>query len=269
MDVFPVQKGYISETSCLEVGVDGLIFSYCGRIGEQASRGSDSHRKVQSMYVQRLTIPLVGLAAILAVCVAFPGVSWAGNGSLEQNPDQSVDEIPGQMVFLNDTHHAFRRLGSTGPCDVSFPGADRFVEVLNGGAYCDQKTGLVWERSPAGASFGWAKAVNHCATLQVAGWKGWSLPMREQLASLLDINSVLCLGGGLCLLDGHPFQNVQSGGYWSASTTAGFPTFAWMVNFSFGSALVMNLDANGLAWCVRDGQSSAGPDLAAIGVAQK
>jgi hypothetical protein len=220
------------------------------------------------MYAQRLTIPLVGLAAMLAVCVALPGVTWARNGSLEKNPDQSVDEIPGEIVFLNDTLHAFPGLGRTGPCDVPFPGADRFVEVLNGGAYCDQKTGLVWERSPAGGFFGWAKAVNHCATLQVAGWKGWSLPMREQLASLLDINSVLCLGGGLCLPDNHPFQNLQSAGYWSTSTTAGFPTFAWMVNFSFGSALVKNLDANGLAWCVRDGRISDGQDLAAIGVAK-
>jgi len=135
---------------------------------------------------------------------------------------------------------------------------------LNGGAYCDQKTGLVWERFPAGGFFDWAKAVNHCATLQVGAWKGWSLPMREQLASLVDINSVLCRGGGLCLPDGHPFQNVQSAGYWSASTTVGTPTFAWMVNFSFGSALVMNLHANGLAWCVRDGQPSDGQDLATI-----
>jgi len=216
------------------------------------------------MSAQRSTIPHMCVAAVLAVCVALPGVTWARNGSLEKNPGQAFDEIPGLIGIVYDTLYAFPGLGRTRPCDVPFPGADRFVGVLNGGAYCDQKTGLVWERSPAGGFFGWAKAVNHCATLQVGGWKGWSLPMREQLASLVDINSVLCLGGGLCLPDNHPFQNVQSAGYWSASTTVGSPTFAWIVNFFFGSALVMNLDANGLAWCVRDGQSSDGPDLAAI-----
>jgi hypothetical protein len=31
---FLCRKGYSSETSCLEVGVDDLIFSYCERIGE-------------------------------------------------------------------------------------------------------------------------------------------------------------------------------------------------------------------------------------------
>lgn len=75
--------------------------------------------------------------------------------------------------------------------------------------------------------------------------------MREQLASLVDTNSVLCIGGGLCLPDGHPFQNVQSASYWSATTTAGSPTFAWVVNFFFGGVLVMNLDGKGHAWCVR------------------
>jgi len=218
------------------------------------------------MTAERLIIPRVGVAAVLAVCVcvALPGVTWATTGSPETNPAQLVEENPGSIGISNDTIHVFPMLGRTVPCDVPFPSADRFVAVLNGGAYCDQKTGLVWERFPAGGSFGWAKAVNHCATLQVGGWKGWSLPMREQLASLLDINSVLCRGGGLCLPDGHPFQNVQSAGYWSASTTVGTPTFAWMVNFFFGSSLVMNLQANGLAWCVRDGQSSDGADLAAI-----
>jgi len=88
--------------------------------------------------------------------------------------------------------------------------------------------------------------------------------MREQLASLVDTNSGLCTGGGLCLPDGHPFQNVQSANYWSASTTAGSPTFAWLVNFFFGSVLVIKLDGNGLAWCARSGQSYDGQDLAAI-----
>jgi Protein of unknown function (DUF1566) len=222
------------------------------------------------MYVQPSTIPGVGVAAVLVVCVALSGVTWAKNGPLEKNPGQLFDEILGQIGILNDTMHAFPGRGRTGLCDEPSVGekqlhdADRFVTALNGGAYCDQKTGLVWERFPAGGFFDWAGAISHCATLQVGGWKGWSLPMREQLASLVDINSVLCIGGGLCLPDGHPFQNVQSGGYWSASTTAGSPTFAWLVNFFFGSALVMNVDGKGFAWCVRGGQSSDGQDLAAI-----
>jgi hypothetical protein len=51
---------------------------------------------------------------------------------------------------------------------------------------------------------------------------------------------------------------VQSASYWSAATTAGSPTFAWVVNFFFGGVLVMNLDGKGHAWCVRGGQSFDG-----------
>ena len=135
----------------------------------------------------------------------------------------------------------------------NLPGDSRFTVLteFNNEALRDNNTGLVWEVSPARGFFDWARAISHCTTREVGGRKGWSLPMREQLASLVDTNSVLCRGGELCLPDGHPFQNVQSASYWSAATTAGSPTFAWVVNFLFGGALVMNLNGKGHAWCVR------------------
>jgi hypothetical protein len=205
------------------------------------------------MYVQLSTIRRVGIAAVLAVFWALPVSVWAAPP--EKNPGQPFAEILAQIVILNDKIKAFPRHGKTGPCDMppvwgkKFPGANRFVAVLDGAAYCDQETGLVWERSPAGV-FDWIMAIAHCANREVGGRKGWSLPMREQLASLVDTNSVLCIGGGLCLSDGHPFQKVQSASYWSATTTAGSPTFAWVVNFFFGGVLVRNLGGTGHAWCV-------------------
>jgi len=214
------------------------------------------------MSTQFSIISRLALATVLAIWVALPGLTWAENGLVKTNPAQSADETLGQARSMNmKLHVVYKQIGN-GRCDEpslelnQFPGPQRFVTVLNGGAYCDQKTGIVWERSPTGGFSDWAGAVSHCATLQLGGYKGWALPMREQLASLLDVNSILCLGGGLCLPDGHPFQNIHSAGYWTASTTSGTPTFGWLVNFSFGSALVMKLDTKGLAWCVRTGQST-------------
>jgi len=137
--------------------------------------------------------------------------------------------------------------------DKNLPSDTRFTVLteFNNEAVRDNNTGLVGESSPRGGFFDWSRAINHCATREVEGPKGWALPMREHLASLVDTNSVLCRGRGLCLPDGHPFQNVQSASYWSESTTAGSPTFAWLVNFFFGSLLVMKLDDNGHTWCVR------------------
>jgi len=136
--------------------------------------------------------------------------------------------------------------------DTNFSSDSRFTILteLNNEAVRDNNTGLVWELSPTGGYFDWDQAISHCTTRMVGGRKGWSLPIREQLASLVDTNSVLCIGGGLCLPDGHPFQKVQSASYWSATTTAGSPTFAWVVNFFFGGVLVRNLGGTGHAWCV-------------------
>lgn len=222
------------------------------------------------MCAQRSTMLRVGVAAFLAVCVVLPGVHWAKAGLPEDRPNRPFNEILAPIPIANAQIQIFPRLSRTEPCEVppvwrkKFPGPDRFVAVLNGAAYCDQETGLVWETSPAGGSFDWTGAINHCATREVGARKGWSLPLREQLASLVDTNSGLCTGGGLCVPDGHPFQNVQSASYWSASTTAGAPTFAWLVNFFFGSVLVSHLDGNGLAWCTRVSESYGWQSLAAL-----
>ena len=51
---------------------------------------------------------------------------------------------------------------------------------------------------------------------EAGGRLGWELPMRNQLASLVDPSNL-----DLSLPTGHPFQNVQSAGYWSATSTRG------------------------------------------------
>ena len=140
------------------------------------------------------------------------------------------------------------------------------MPVLDGAAYCDQETGLVWEGSPDitggpnnDGERNWRDAISHCARLEVDDRKGWALPLREQLATLVDTQSALCAGGGPCLPAGHPFQNVQSAGYWSATASANTPTFAWGVGFGSGNVGTSNKD-NGLqrAWCVRGDQSFDG-----------
>lgn len=223
---------------------------------------------------QRAIMAGMGAGGILALCLALPGVIWAHSGPPENKPGEPKNAIlPHSEILnnsLNNKMYADSEPGAIGPCGgakmggQTFSGVDRFVPVLYGVAYCDRETGIVWETSPSVSAFNWAGAISHCTTRQVGGRKGWALPMREQLASLMDINSVLCLGGGLCLPDVHPFQNVQSANYWSASTTGGTPTFAWLVNYFLGGVFVIKLEGRGHAWCVRDGQNSDGQGLAAI-----
>jgi hypothetical protein len=94
----------------------------------------------------------------------------------------------------------------------------------------------------------------------VDGRKGWQLPMREQLASLVDKTGTGVDGNGdpVKLPDDHPFSDVQSGFYWSATTVAGNPAFAWGVDFNDGSVFSFNKGVDPHAWCVRGDQSFDG-----------
>lgn len=56
---------------------------------------------------------------------------------------------------------------------------------------------------------------------------------------------------GPTLPAGHPFTNVQSSGYRSASTFN--PTLAWLVRFSNGDVDNDSQGADHLFWCVRGG----------------
>ena len=128
----------------------------------------------------------------------------------------------------------------------------RWVKVWDGAAYCDRETGLVWDGEPVDAVDDWPSAPLRCINRIVGGTtgqKGWRLPAIPELASLVDTSSSTC--PGLCLPDGHPFKNVKSARYWSASTQAGDPTDVWDVNLSNGDVVATFMGVAARWWCVR------------------
>ncbi len=127
-------------------------------------------------------------------------------------------------------------------------------EVLtqfNKAAVLDNETGLVWEQSPDTFTRDWVNANVRCITKTVGNRKGWRLPTVQELGSLVD-PTVLT---GPTLPAGHPFTNVQSAIYWSASTAHTSDSgLAWFVSFDDGHiANVGKADAHNF-WCVRGGQ---------------
>ncbi len=119
-------------------------------------------------------------------------------------------------------------------------------------AVLDRETGLVWERSPDTTTRDWFGAQWSCNIKTVGGRLGWRLPTLQELASLIDPtrNPALPLN--------HPFQNVQSSFYWSATSNTD-PTadgsLAWGV-FFVGYEVNTSDKANAAfyVWCVRGGQ---------------
>jgi hypothetical protein len=108
----------------------------------------------------------------------------------------------------------------------------------------------VWEKAPQTATATWTSARLTCTGKTTGGRKGWRLPSVHELASLLDPSVAATLPPG------HPFLNVQSSGYWSASTVADFPADAWSVLFFNGSVNTGVKTDSARVWCVRGGMNA-------------
>ena len=180
----------------------------------------------------------VSIFMAIAMALILPGLSIAG--TLEP-PTNAVDASGNPVPTMTMPPSWGQKL----------PAAERFALVLDGNGVLDKETGLVWEKSPSTTLYTWVSAILYCNDLDVGGRKGWHLPTIEQLASLVDTSA----SGSPKLPTGHPFTDVQSGAYWSATTYAGDTTRAWAVYFGDGSVGGGGKAAGNYAWCVRGGQS--------------
>ena len=192
------------------------------------------------MSSKRKFVVNVLIGVVLSVGLSVTGVQ-AQSGSLEP-PGSAVDGA-GDPVATTQTQPSW---------DQSLPAAERFVLVMGGAAVLDKNTGLVWEQSPLTTTHTWTGARFECTGRTVGGQKGWRLPSVHELASLVDPTNP---GGNPDLPAGHPFSNVQSSLYWSASTSVDDPTLAWRVSFISGSVSASFKSLNLFVWCVRGGQN--------------
>jgi hypothetical protein len=135
------------------------------------------------------------------------------------------------------------------PCDAT--ACPRFELVLDDEAILDKETGLVWEQSPGTGTFAWAHAQSNCNAKNVGGRQGWYLPTAEQLASLVDRTQT-----SPALPAGHPFSNVQSMVYWSATTGAHDAARAWGVYLRNGAVNCYGKAHYYSVWCVRGEHSN-------------
>ncbi len=171
---------------------------------------------------------------------------------------------------LFQTHSYSMSVGSIGDKklessngDINGCNSDRFTCIFpdatfpDGAAVRDNETELVWERLPLETpQVSWAGANTHCANREVSGRKGWSLPMREQLGTLVDTSN-----SNPALPTGHPFRLPASqSAIWSATVDAGNPTRGWSVTVGNGDLSSSLKSATNLhAWCTRGAQAYDGP----------
>lgn len=134
----------------------------------------------------------------------------------------------------------------------------------------DGLTGLEWTRNanPAGFPVTWQEAMDHIAGMNRSGAFGasdWRLPNRRELRSLVSHQT-----RDPALPEGHPFEGVFLGWYWTSTTYAVNPAYAWYVHMEGARMFYGGKEQFYLFWPVRGegngtlpatGQSSCfGPD---------
>jgi len=143
--------------------------------------------------------------------------------------------------------------GGTGQ-DAEFgrgaPWPERRFE-LQGETVLDRLTGLVWTRDANMAEYpqNWREALNFVADMnsrKVLGFDDWRLPNRRELRSLMSHHT-----HRPALPGGHPFLNVFSGWYWSSTSAAINPAYAWYVHLEGARTFYGHKEQFFLAWPVR------------------
>lgn len=219
------------------------------------------------MKTRRFPVVSVGTLVLGGLFLASggPGVAPAGaqNPTPQQQQFRQISDKLDQILAATKSGSGGGESTKSGGAednhtlrwDQALPAAQRFVILMafNSDAVLDKETGLVWERSPQTTAVSSSNVRLTCANKAVGGRKGWRLPSLPELASLVDPSVA---SPGPTLSSGHPFLNVQSTNYWSASAHAENPALMWGVGFGNGAVLGLSKAFDQRAWCVRGGMNA-------------
>ena len=178
---------------------------------------------------------------------------------------QSGTLVPSEIWMTGQT--TSYALGDDGDLEkgVAWP-SPRFMDHGNG-TITDNLTGLMWTKNAnlAGGGKPWQEALDYVKSINsgagLGGYHDWRLPNRKELFSLIDHSK-----WDPALPASHPFQNVQSYGYWSSTSVADTGIFshscAWVVFMWYGDVYVNAKGGGYDVWPVRSGQGPLGyPDI--------
>jgi len=143
--------------------------------------------------------------------------------------------------------------GGPDGCDSS-----RFKCVLGGEAVLDKQTGLIWARNAyvVGSQenrVSWELGTKLCQNIEIGGQKGWRMPTRDELITLIDSSQ-----SAPSLPEGHPFINTGNNeggwGYWTSTDYGSDTKSAWVIGTFFGKVQDSNKLMDAGIWPVRDGE---------------
>lgn len=115
----------------------------------------------------------------------------------------------------------------------------------------DLLTGLMWTGDANGDDFPltWQEALAAVAAMnrrQTFGFADWRLPNRRELRSLISYQISRPV-----LPPGHPFRHVYRGWYWTSTSAAINPAYAWYIHLDGGRMFYGRKDQEYFYWPVR------------------
>ena len=124
-----------------------------------------------------------------------------------------------------------------------------FETSSDGKTVTDKKTGLMWQ-SGYEESKTWQEALAYCQSLNTgtepyAGYTGWRLPNKNELASLLNTGKRAPLSY---------FPHMSESTFWSSSTIYGSGSYAWYLQFVDGVAGSFTKTQKTNVRCVRNAE---------------
>lgn len=124
----------------------------------------------------------------------------------------------------------------------------------------DRLTGLSWTRKTNFAEFplSWQEALDFVLQMnlqQQYGFSDWRLPNRQELRSLLSYQS--CKPA---LPTDHPFKEVFQSWYWTSTTAAINPAYAWYIHMEGARMFYGGKDQSYLVWPVRSAGNGILPE---------
>lgn len=135
---------------------------------------------------------------------------------------------------------------------------DRFTVLKD--AALDTATGLIWSTNAAPAGFPqrWPEAMEAVAQLNAetyAGYADWRMPTRAELFSLISHTRI-----NPCLPAKHPFMQVATTYYWTATSCARLPAQAWYIHLGGARVFKGAKDMSYMLWPVRGAMRSCVPE---------
>ena len=173
-----------------------------------------------------IVLPVVSFLMGMALAGSLPDTGqtkcYDANGN-EINPCPSSGQpFYGQDAQFPCNPHSYTKLDANGnplPDD-----APSWVMVR------DNATGLVWQKDTAPGTYNWQQAIDYCENLILGVYSDWRLPTIKELSTIVD--SSIPYPGPTINTD--YFPNTVSSDYWSSTTYASNPSYAWFVYFYGG-----------------------------------